>query len=44
MSLNKPKSITITIADRKQGKYESFVVYNHDFETVERKIKKLFDK
>jgi len=41
-SIEKPKSITITLGDRKEGKYKSFVVYGSNLEEIERKIKKVF--
>ena len=44
MTLEKPKSITITIGDRKSQKFTSFVVYGIAIEEVERKVKKLFEK
>ena len=40
----KPKSITITVADRKSKRYKSFVVYETDevdLDEVEKKIKKV---
>ena len=40
--IEKPKSITITVADRKENKSSSFVVYNLSLKEVEDKIKKLF--
>jgi hypothetical protein len=40
MPLERPKSITVTIADRKEGKYKSFVVYGANLEEVEKRIKK----
>ena len=38
--LEKPKSITVTIGDRKESKYTSFVVYGATVEEVEKKVKK----
>ena len=38
--LEKPKSITVTIGDRKEGNYKSFVVYDSTIEEVEKKVKK----
>lgn len=37
--LEKPKSITVTVGDRKEGKYKSFVVYDSTVEDVENKVK-----
>jgi len=37
--LEKPKSITITISDRKERKHKSFVVYDSTVEEVEEKVK-----
>lgn len=39
-TLKKPKSITVTVGDRKEGKYKSFVVYGATVEEVEKKVKK----
>ena len=36
----KPKSITIQISDRKEGKYKSFVVYGMTIDEVEKRVKK----
>ena len=44
MSLEKPKSITITLGDRKGKKFISFVVYGMEMEEVESKIKKVLKK
>lgn len=44
MSLEKPKSITIQISDRKAKKFSSFVVYGMTHEEVEKRIKKVFEK
>ena len=44
MGLKKPKSITIQIFDRKEGKSRSFVVYNESVDSVENKIKNIFKK
>lgn len=41
--LEKPKSITVTVGDRKEGKYKSFVVYGATVEEVEKKIKKTLE-
>lgn len=38
--MNKPKSITIIINDRKKRKSKSFVVYDSTIEEVEKKVKK----
>lgn len=38
-SIEKPKSITVTLGDRKEKKYRSFVVYGDTLEQVEKKIK-----
>jgi hypothetical protein len=38
--LEKPKSITVTVSDRREGKYKSFVVYDSTVEEVEKKVKK----
>ncbi len=38
-TLERPKSITITISDRKERKNKSFVVYGTTIEEVEEKIK-----
>jgi hypothetical protein len=43
-ALEKPKSITITIADRKLNVYKSFVVYGETLEQVEKKIKEALKK
>ncbi len=40
MALEKPKSITVTIADRKDKKYKSFVVYGSNIDEVQKKILK----
>jgi hypothetical protein len=40
MAFEKPKSITVTIGDRKAKKFISFVVYNMDLDEVEKRIKK----
>jgi hypothetical protein len=42
-TLEKPKSITITISDRKEHKNRSFVVYGSTIEEVEKKIKKAME-
>lgn len=42
MTLEKPKSITIQISDRKAKKFTSFVVYDMTLEEVEKRIKRLF--
>lgn len=44
MGLQKPKSITIQIGDRKESKFSSFVVYGMAMEEVEKKIKKCLEK
>jgi hypothetical protein len=41
--LEKPKSITVTVSDRKEGKYRSFVVYDSTVEEVENKVKKALE-
>jgi hypothetical protein len=38
-TLEKPKTITVTLSDRKANKYRSFVVYGATIEEIERKIK-----
>jgi hypothetical protein len=38
--LEKPKSITVTVSDRKEHKSKSFVVYGATVEEVEKKAKK----
>jgi hypothetical protein len=38
--LEKPKSITVTVSDRKEHKSKSFVVYDSTVEDVENKVKK----
>jgi len=40
MITEKPKSIIITIRDRKENKSKSITVYNTTLDDVERKIKK----
>lgn len=40
MGLQKPKSITVVISDRKAKKHASFVVYGMELEEVEQKMKK----
>jgi len=40
VSTEKPKTITITLGDRKEGRYKSFVVYGETLEDLEKKIKK----
>ena len=40
VSIEKPKSITITISDRKEKKFKSFVVYGSNLKDVENRIKK----
>ena len=44
MGLEKPKSITIQIGDRKAKKFHSFVVYDMTVEEVEKKIKQALKK
>ena len=44
MTLEKPKGITITIGDRKENKFKSFVVYDMELEDVGKRIKKVFEK
>jgi hypothetical protein len=44
MALEKPKAITITIGDRKDKKFTSFVVYGSTLEEVEKKIKTALKK
>jgi len=43
-TLEKPKTITVTLADRKADKYRSFVVYGATIDEVERKIKEALKK
>jgi len=38
-TVEKPRSITITLGDRKEKKYRSFVVYGDALEQVEKRIK-----
>ncbi len=38
-TVEKPKSITITLGDRKEKNYRSFVVYGDTLEQIEKKIK-----
>jgi len=38
-TLEKPKTITITLGDRKEKKFKSFVVYGSTLDSVEKKIK-----
>jgi hypothetical protein len=38
--LEKPRSITVTVSDRKEHKSKSFVVYGATVEEVEKKVKK----
>lgn len=40
MGLERPKTITVVISDRKEKKHKSFVVYGMDLEEVEKKVKK----
>jgi hypothetical protein len=40
-SMEKPKSITITLGDRKDKKFKSFVVYGSTLDEIERKIRKV---
>jgi hypothetical protein len=40
VTLKKPKSISITISDRKARKNKCFVVYGTTVEEVEKKVKK----
>ena len=42
-TMEKPKSITITIGDRKDKKFKSFVVYGSTLEEVEKKVKKVLE-
>ncbi len=42
--IEKPKSVTVTLGDRKENRYTSFVVYGSTLEDVEKKIKKVFSK
>ena len=44
MTLEKPKGITITLGDRKESKFRSFVVYGMELEDVEKRIKKCLEK
>ena len=44
MPLEKPKSITIQISDRKEKKFTSFVVYGMTLDEVEKRVKKALDK
>jgi hypothetical protein len=43
VTLEKPKSISITISDRKARKNKCFVVYGTTIEEVEKKIKKAME-
>lgn len=38
-SIEKPKAITVTLGDRKESKYKSFVVYGTTVNELEKKIK-----
>ena len=40
VTMNRPKSITVIVSDRKEHKSKSFVVYGRTIEEVEKKIKK----
>jgi len=40
MTLEKPKSITIQIGDRKAKDFRSFVVYGMSIDEVEKRVKK----
>jgi hypothetical protein len=42
--MEKPKSITVTIADRKEKRFKSFVVYGSTLADVEKKIKKVLSE
>ena len=44
MTLEKPKSITVQIGDRKEKVFRSFVVYGMTVEEVEKIIKKALDR
>ena len=44
MSLEKPKSITVQIGDRKEKIFRSFVVYGLTIEEVEKRIKRVLEK
>jgi hypothetical protein len=44
VTLEKPNTITVTIADRKTKKYKSFVVYGATIGEVEKKIKETLKK
>ncbi len=43
-TIEKPKEIPITLGDRKDNKYKSFVVYDSNIEEVEKKIKRVLSK
>jgi hypothetical protein len=42
--LEKPKSITVTVSDRKEHKSKSFVVYGATVEEVQKKAKKALER
>jgi len=44
MTIEKPKAITITIGDRKEKKFSSFVAYGMSMEEVEKRIKTVLKK
>ena len=43
VTMNRPKSITVIVSDRKEHKSKSFVVYGSTIEEVEKKIKKAME-
>lgn len=44
MGIEKPKSITIQISDRKDNDFRSFVVYGMTADEVERKVKSVLKR
>jgi len=44
MALQKPKSITIQIGDRKLKDFRSFVVYDFSIDEVEKRVKKALSR
>jgi len=44
MTLEKPKSVTVQIGDRKEKIFRSFVVYGMTVDEVERLVKKVLDR
>jgi hypothetical protein len=41
VTINKPKSITVTVRDRRDNKSQSITVYNNSLDDVIKKIEKL---